>query len=119
MDDSVNDQTRKTVSLTHRQLGISGGVVAAMLILNPVKAWLYTREEGAANSAQIAELKGLITTGFATQKAELYAHASDETHKHERMMDTMRGELKSEKDDRIREIEVVENLFKVKKTKTN
>jgi hypothetical protein len=45
------------VWLTHRHLGIGGGVIAAMLTLSPIKEWFFTREEGVSQSKEITELK--------------------------------------------------------------
>lgn len=110
--------------IKHASWGASA--MAAVLWLTPMKRIFYTREEGAANSAQIEEIKVLITTGFASQKADLFAHAADESHKHERIVDNYRKEIGDEKSDRIHDddqtnkrIDLVMELFKIKHTKTN
>lgn len=94
MDDSVNDQTRKTVSLTHRQLGISGGVVAAMLILNPVKQWFFTREEGVAQSREIQELRADEADHFKELRVFIVQGQEDQMHKLERLNDKVIERIK-------------------------
>lgn len=120
MDDSVEDKTRKTITLTHKQAGLTfGGLTSFFAALHFLSANYASKADVKVIAEQLSDVKGIVTSGFAGQKVDMFAHANDETHKHERMMDTIRSEIRDEKDDRIREIEIVESLLKVKKTKTN
>lgn len=46
--DEQEPKIKKTVTLTHRQLGLGGGVLAAIMTLSPMKEWFFTRDEGKA-----------------------------------------------------------------------
>lgn len=116
----MDDKIRKTLTITHRQAGLTlGGLTTFFAILHFLNGNYATKADVRELTTQNAEIKSIMKDGFANQKADLFTHANDETHKHERMMDTLRDELKSEKTDRIRDIGFVENLLRVRQTKTN
>ena len=50
-------EPKKGVTLTKGQLGFGSVIVMAIMILNPVKEWFFTREEGKAQAAQIEQLR--------------------------------------------------------------
>lgn len=116
----MDDKTRKTLTVTHRQAGLTlGGLTTFFAILHFLNGNYATKADVKELTAQNVEIKAIVKDGFSTQRADLFTHAADETHKHERMMDTLRDELKSEKTDRIRDIGLVENLIHIRQTKTN
>ncbi len=97
MDDTGNgdsDKIRKTVSFSHRQLGIGSSVVAAMLFLNPVKQWFFTREEGSAQSKEITELKRVQEDNFKELKSFIIVSQDDQLHKLERLNDKVVEQIK-------------------------
>lgn len=114
------DKTRKTVTFTHRQFGIGiGGLTTFFAILHFLNGNYASKADVNELKAQNREIKMIVKDGFAGEKADLFAHSTDEQHKHERMMDILRGEIKDEKTDRIRDIGMVENLIRTKQTKAN
>lgn len=58
----VSDQEEKenALSLSRKQVGVGASIVAAILILNPVKEWFFTREEGKAQSDRIAHVESSL-----------------------------------------------------------
>lgn len=52
---------RKTVSFTHRQLGVGGvGLVAAMTALGPLKDYVYTRNEAVLQNQRVERVEIMI-----------------------------------------------------------
>lgn len=47
----------KHIPVTKKQVGVGSAILAAILILNPVKEWLFTREEGLAQTEKIHHLE--------------------------------------------------------------
>lgn len=85
---------RRTISLTHRQLGVSGALLTAMLLLNPVKQWFFTREEGAAQSKEIADLKHDQEEQFKELRVFIVQGQEDQMHKMERLNDKIIERIK-------------------------
>lgn len=59
-NDLSKSKQRHTVSFTHGQLGVGGAIVAAIMTLNPIKEWFFTREEGIAQRQNIELLRGEV-----------------------------------------------------------
>ncbi len=51
------DRTRKTVTLSHKQLGIGTGLAGLLIAVTPITDMFFTRAEGIAQSKDIAMLK--------------------------------------------------------------
>lgn len=127
MADEIDPKTRKTITLTHKQAAGTGvGITTIFTILHFLSANYASKADVKALAEQMTDVKVIVKDGFASQKADMVAHATEEMHKHERIVDTLRGEIASEKQDRIRDdesttkrIDLVMELFKIKHTKTN
>ncbi len=123
MDDVPLNHERKFWSQPIKHMGIGGGLTALVFALTP---YFQTKNDAAKETVKVVSIDGkldaltsVVEKGFARLETMQFAHASDETSKHERMTDEFRSELKSEKDDRIRELALIESLFKIKHSKTN
>lgn len=94
--DEPENHIRKTVSFTHRQLGlgVGGTIIASMLTLNPVKAWFFTREEGVAQSKEITELRRSQEDQFKELKIFISQGQEDQMHKLERLNDKVIERIK-------------------------
>ena len=100
------EKPKKNIELTKGQLGFGSVVVMAIMILNPVKEWFFTREEGRSQAAQIAELQH----DLATNKEELTRRLERNTDKILEAIKESEGRtVKNEDrlDRRIEKIEVV------------
>lgn len=93
MSDPTPDIQRKTVSLTHKQLGVGGGILVAMMGVGKLKEIkeFFTGEQAAA----IVRIETNQTAGFAEVKALLSKHIEDESVAHRRMRDLDREDVAS------------------------
>lgn len=57
MSELETPKEKKHISISKSQLGFGSAIVMAIMILNPVKEWFFTREEGRAQAEQIAQLR--------------------------------------------------------------
>lgn len=57
---SDNEKRRHTVEIPTKHLGVGSVLVAAIMVLNPVKEWFFTRDEGLAQAARIERLEQSI-----------------------------------------------------------
>ncbi len=127
MADAVDEKTRKTITMTHRQAAGTGlSVTAIFAILHFLSSNYASKSDMKALTDQVVDVKSIVKDGFRAQTEMLASHMTEEMHKHERIMDTLRGEIASEKEDRIRDdqgtskrIDLVMQLFKIKASKTN
>lgn len=56
-----DDKTRKTISLTHRQLGVGGiSLVAALAALGPLKDYVYTRNEAVLQNQRVERVEIML-----------------------------------------------------------
>lgn len=62
MEDNREEKIRKTVTFTHKQLGVTTGIAAALIAIAPIKEWFFTREEGVAQARELAALKHSVDT---------------------------------------------------------
>lgn len=87
---------RKTLSFTHRQLGIAagGGILSALAIVGQLKGFFITREEGKAMANQIAEVKENQYRGFDEIKKMYAVGQEDQIHKLERLNDKVIDRIK-------------------------
>ncbi len=65
------EKVRKTVSFTHKQLGVGTGLAAILIAIAPIKEWFFTREEGNAQTREIAALRSTVTILSAEVSAKL------------------------------------------------
>lgn len=57
MEETKEEKTRKTVTFTHRQLGLGTGLAGLLIAITPIKEWFFTREEGVAQAKEITALR--------------------------------------------------------------
>lgn len=126
MSDAVPNQERRFWGAPVKHFSLGGGFVAAMLTLTPMKQWFFTREEGKAQSAQIADLKEVVKDGFASQTKIFLDHVAEEARVREHSNEVMRQRIADEKSDRMRDgeeinkrFDLVLELFKIRQTKVN
>lgn len=125
---------RGTISLTHKQAGLSAtGLATFFTIMHFLSANYASKGDVKVLSDRIdsvmsvaLDVKTIAKDGFKGQTDVMAAHIEDETSTHRRIMDTTRTELAQEKSDRIRDdegvtkrIDLVMELFKLRHTKTN
>lgn len=132
------EKVRKTVSFTHRQMGIgAGGVLAAIMALGPVKDFFYTREEGKAVSKQVEEVKANQIMHVADLKREQERNFTDlklfitgvqeeQTRKLERLADKLvdrqkESEARMAKDNERQDhrMDSFENYLKLRPTRSS
>lgn len=89
---------RKTVSFTHKQLGVGGSIVAAIMVLSPVKTWFFTREEGLASAEKIAHVE-----------ASIQEMKQDLTRRLERSTDKIMDRIKEAEDRTVRNADRIEH----------
>jgi gas vesicle protein len=96
MEDSSEpgSKVRKTVSFTHKQLGIGGCVITAALIISPLKGFFFTREEGNSHAAQLEEIKKSQTDGFKSFESTLQIANEEQTRRLERVGDKIVERIK-------------------------
>lgn len=70
------ESTRKTVSFTHRQLGWGVGGLASIAMIAQLKSVFLTREEGAAHSQQLIEVR-LEIASLKVDMREQIEHATE------------------------------------------
>lgn len=87
MDEPINSEQRKTISLTHRQLGWGGGIVASLALVSQLKGNFFTREEGISQAQQLTDVRFEI----ASLKADM-------TTKIERATDKIVDRIKESED---------------------
>lgn len=92
--DTPDDKTRKTVSFTHKQLGVGGGILAALAMISQLKGTFFLREEGVAQSHEITELKRSQEMGFREIKLHISQTQEDQMHKLERLNDKIIDRIK-------------------------
>lgn len=122
-----DDKIRKTITLTHKQAGLTGvSITTVFAALHFLSANYASKSDVKSLSEQLTDVKTIAREGFRAQSEMLVVHTTEEMHKHERIVDTLRKEIGDEKADRIRDdegntkrIDLVMELFKIKKTKTN
>lgn len=127
MEDSIDSKTRKTITLTHKQAAATGlSMTTFFTILHFLSANYASKSDVATLKEEMVDVKIVIKDGFKSQTELLASHSAEETHKHERIVDTLRKEIADEKTDRLRNedgeskrIDLVMELFKIKHTKTN
>lgn len=61
LEPNLNSPVNQARRLGISHLGIAGGVVAAMLTIQPVKDFLYTREEGTAVENRVTRVEQTLT----------------------------------------------------------
>lgn len=123
----LDDKTRKTITMTHKQAGWTfGGMTSFFAILHFLNGNYASKSDMKNLAEQMTDVKVIVKDGFKTQSDLLASHTTEETHKHERIVDTLRKEISDEKSDRIRDddgnskrIDLVMQLFKMKASKTN
>lgn len=64
-------EQRKTVSFTHKQLGWSGGIIAALTLVAQLKGSFISREEGVAQNKDITALQVSQDREFAEVKQQI------------------------------------------------
>lgn len=94
MPDNEAPDTRKTVTFTHKQLGISGGVIAALTLVSQLKGSFVTREEGTAQSKEIVELRVAQDRQFDDVKKLIGGVQEELSHKLERLNDKQTERVK-------------------------
>lgn len=92
--DTPDDKTRKTVSFTHKQLGVGGGILASLALVSQLKGTFFLREEGLAQGHQITELKASEEKQFAELKLFISQMSEDNMHRLERLNDKVIERLK-------------------------
>lgn len=55
--DEIIPTKAKTVEIPTKHLGVGGVLVAAIMVLNPIKEWFFTREEAVAQGQRIERLE--------------------------------------------------------------
>lgn len=56
------DKARKTVSFTHRQLGVGGiSLMAALTALGPLKDYVYTRNEALLQNQRVERVEVMLS----------------------------------------------------------
>ncbi len=85
---------RKTVSFTHRQLGVGTGIAGILIAISPIKEWFFTREEGVAQSKQIAQLQAQVDRGFTDQKLYFVQANEENVRRLERQTDKIMEHIK-------------------------
>ncbi len=115
MDDKPEDKQRKTVSFTHKQLGVGTGLAGLLIAITPIKEWFFTREEGVAQSRQIAALQIQMDKGFTDQKIYFVQANEENVRRLERQTDKLMEHIKeaearaSKAEDRLdRRMDVIE-----------
>lgn len=108
------EEPKKSINISKGQLGFGSVIVMAIMILNPIKEWFYTREEGKAQQVQIAALQ----TELVNTREEL-------TRRLERNADKIIGTIKdaearsSKAEERLdRRIDNVEYVLNIKSRKS-
>lgn len=127
MEENTPPQVRKTVSMSHRQLGVGVvGLVSAITMLTPIKAYFYTREEGVAQSREIADLKRSTADQFTELKRFIAAGQEEQVRRLERSNDKLverikETELRSNASEaRLdRRMDNIELAYRLKTSKTN
>ncbi len=108
MDEPVEDKIRKTVSLTHRQIGVTGLITLAVGLTPYLKEAFVTRQEGAVMAIQVeyirkdvAEIKNMVD--------------SNTTRILQEIKDSDKRTVKNE--ERIeRRVDIIESVLRVRKT---
>lgn len=127
MADEVDPKIRKTITLTHRQAAATGiSITTFFAILHFLSANYASKADVKALTDQVLDVKSIAKEGFKAQTEVMASHIADETTKHQRIVDNYRKEIGEERDERIREddgvikrVDLVMELFKIKRTKTN
>ncbi len=94
MADEAEEKTRKTVSFTHRQLGVGTGLAGLLIAITPIKEWFFTREEGVAQSRQIAALQVQMDKSFTEQKIYFVQANEENVRRLERQTDKLMEHIK-------------------------
>lgn len=84
MDESEKDSAskiRKTVSLTHGQLGAGGAIIAALMVLQPLKDWVYTRDEANLQLAAQTQRIERIEVSLASYNEDMVRRLERNTDK--------------------------------------
>ena len=90
----TQEKVRKTVSFTHKQLGIGTGLAGLLIAITPIKEWFFTREEGIAQSKQIAQLQNQMDKGFTDQKLYFVQANEENVRRLERQSDKIMEHIK-------------------------
>lgn len=118
MEDIPYTNVQRKTDLKHMSAG--GAIVAAIMILTPVKQWFFTREEGTALQQSIVEIKQLIvaesreSTRIMERKTDKILERMKETEVH------VQHDVDRDNDTQNERLQLLEaTILKVNKRPTN